>query len=79
MSFWPTSVLDGEHMKTLKTSEFWSAVIAAILGVFVSSGVLTPEMSDFASKLIAGLVAVIMARVSHKLSNGGTPFVPLPK
>ena len=65
-------------METLKTSEFWSAVVVAVLGVFASSGVLPPEVADFAGKLIAGLVAVIVARASHKLANGGTPFKPLP-
>ncbi len=61
-----------------RTSEFWSAIFVALGGVLVQFGVLTPAVEKFAEMVLAGFVAYIIARSSHKLANGGVPFQPLP-
>ena len=64
-------------MDALRTSEFWAAVIAALLGVLVQFGILDQQMAQMAQQLAVGLVAVVIGRVCHKAANGAVPFRPI--
>jgi len=62
-----------------KTSEGWSAILAAILGVFVAKGALSQQAADFALSVIGGLLAVIFQRMVKKGIAGNVPFQPATK
>lgn len=60
-----------------QTTEGWTTLASAILGVFVSAGILTPEMSKTIVDIIAILLTVALARIVPKaVTPGETPFVP---
>lgn len=66
-------------LAVFRTSEGWSAVLAAILGAFVSQGALSKPTADFLLTIIGGLLAVIFQRAVKKGIAGGVPFQPLNK
>jgi hypothetical protein len=63
-----------------QTSEGWGALFAGILGVFVSAGILTPEMAKTAVDILVALITVILLRVAKKTATPGeVPFQPVAK
>ncbi len=58
-------------VEPFKTSEFWLALIGAIAGVLVKTGVAPQGTEEF----VLALAAVILQRVIHKTMNGTVPFV----
>jgi len=60
----------------LKTSEFWMALLSAVLGALQTQGVIQPAMAGAVNTILGGLVAYVIGRVTHKVVNGATPFMP---
>ena len=61
----------------LQTSEGWAALIAAVLGVLVTNGIISEAMAKVALDIITALLTIIIARVVPKIvTPGEVPFVP---
>lgn len=65
-------------LAVFKTSEGWSLIVAALLGVFVTQGAMSQQTADFVTSIIGGLIAVIFQRFIKKTIAGSVPFQPAP-
>lgn len=63
----------------LKTSELWTAMLAAVLGVLVQFGVIQQTAVPIVTQTIVGLATYVAGRVAHKVVNGAVPFQPRPR
>jgi predicted membrane channel-forming protein YqfA (hemolysin III family) len=63
----------------LRTSELWTSLLAAVLGVLVQQGVITQSAVAPTEQLAAGLIAYVIGRVAHKVTNNAIPFQPKPQ
>lgn len=62
-------------MQTLRTSEFWMGLVAAILAFLVQQHVVTQDIAD----LVKMFLVYAIGRIVSKAVSGGTPFQPAPK
>lgn len=59
--------------KGMKTSEFWISMLAAVLGVFVAAGWITPEQSSTlveSATTIAGAIISALAVFGYAVGRG---------
>lgn len=63
-------------MNSLKTSEFWMGLAAAILGFLVQQHIVSEDVAAYAKMALVYAVG----RITSKVASGGTPFQPaIPK
>jgi nitrate reductase NapE component len=61
--------------KEIRTSEFWTGLVGAILAVFVQQGLVPKEYAEAINQFVAGLIAYALGRIISKTAKPGQ--VPL--